>query len=586
MGLNLAARLGVVFTGRATFGIAWIFVGFLLLSLGLVVIVGTVSTSYLVSSMINQRLRDIGVVKAAGALPGRLQSYAFMESMIVILTSCLVGGVIALLTYISWSGSFFFPSYGQIQNPGVLVFVVPGFTFLLSYFIARVHLGRIIQANTSVALSYQLSSIDLRTLGRPLRIRRFGSAFNLASRTASRDRQFARTLTRVSICLFLTMVVLTGAFISATTTKNYIERALPSHVLIVANENIVNQYTKLEASFSTVEPLPDLNYLNQSYTITPQLAGGFAGLSGVQQVDSRVIVMSPIGGFVKAHFASDQQSGERFSNQTVPEMYTGTTRALIVGVDPAHSIGDWYTSNGFLQTTDANDTAIAGDSLVGTIVLQPFNLSQVSAFGTRLNVKGALVDPLNRGQVVYTSNRSLQTILGVSSFNLLLLKVDSDPATLSRINNLAGANNLFVGSLDPVLNSDLVFLDKIWSYLFILPVLTLVLTGGVLLSYLTSSFSKRFNDYVVLKVLGAWSRYRFKLLLWESSGLLILSMGFAVPLAWIVSVFLILPEPDVVASDLAIPAIMCASVLVAICLSSSMIYARRLRLMTVKDLRF
>jgi ABC-type antimicrobial peptide transport system permease subunit len=585
LGLNLAARLGVDFSGRATFGIAWIFVSYLFLSLALVLIVGIVSTSYLVRSMINQRMRDIGVVKAAGCLPHRLQSYALAESLVVITSSCLVGGVIAVLTYFSWSGSLLFPAYGPIRDPGVLVLIIPGASFLLSYLIARVHLSKIIQMSTTIALSSQLSSMDLRTLGRPLHIKRFGSAFNLATRTASRDKQFTRTLTRVSICLFLTMVVLTGAFVSASTTKSYVERAMPSQVLIVAKDSIYSQYTKLGLAFSNTDPVPLLDYLNQSNVIAPQLADSFASIQGVLAVDSRLMVMTSVTGYVKAHFASDQGSGESFNNQTIPEKNTGSTQALIVGIDPAHSLGDWYTSNGFLQTSDPSNTMIAGDSLVGSVILQPLSLAQIGTFGARFNVKSALVDPLNRGRVLYTTDRSLQSLLGVNGFNLLLLKVNPDRTTISRINDLATRNGLTVGSQDPILNTNIAFLSELWAYLFILPILTLVLTGGVLLSYLTTSFSKRFNDYIVLKILGARGWYRLKLLLWESSGLLLLCVGFAVPLAWLASTFLILPEPNIVPEDLALPAIMCASVLAAISIVSATIYSRRLRLMTVKDLR-
>jgi ABC-type antimicrobial peptide transport system permease subunit len=585
LGLNLAARLGVDFSGRATFGIAWIFVSYLFLSLALVLIVGIVSTSYLVRSMINQRMRDIGVLKAAGCLPGRLRSYALAESLVVITSSCLAGGVIAVLTYFSWSGSLLFPPYGPIRDPEVLVLIIPGASFLLSYLIARVHLSKIIQTSTTIALSSQLSSTDLRTLGRPLRIKRFGSAFNLASRTASRDKQFTRTLTRVSICLFLTMVVLTGAFVSASTTKSYVERAMPSQVLIVAKDSIYSQYTKLGLAFSNTDPVPLLDYLNQSNVIAPQLADSFASIQGVLAVDSRLMVMTSVTGYVKAHFASDQGSGESFNNQTIPEKNTGSTQALIVGIDPAHSLGDWYTSNGFLQTSDPSNTMIAGDSLVGSVILQPLSLAQIGTFGARFNVKSALVDPLNRGRVLYTTDRSLQSLLGVNGFNLLLLKVNPDRTTISRINDLATRNGLTVGSQDPILNTNIAFLSELWAYLFILPILTLVLTGGVLLSYLTTSFSKRFNDYIVLKILGARGWYRLKLLLWESSGLLLLCVGFAVPLAWLASTFLILPEPNIVPEDLALPAIMCASVLAAISIVSATIYSRRLRLMTVKDLR-
>src|SRR5215471_9483083 len=64
LGEGLYTRLGVVLSPKGTFGIDWLFFGYLLLSLLLIVMVGIVSVPYLVSSMINQRMRDIAVIKA------------------------------------------------------------------------------------------------------------------------------------------------------------------------------------------------------------------------------------------------------------------------------------------------------------------------------------------------------------------------------------------------------------------------------------------------------------------------------------------------------------------------------------------
>ena len=74
LGESLASRLGVGFSTTLSFGLGWLVTGFLMLSLAFDLIVGLLSVSYLVSSMINQRMRDIGVIKAAGSLPNRLFS--------------------------------------------------------------------------------------------------------------------------------------------------------------------------------------------------------------------------------------------------------------------------------------------------------------------------------------------------------------------------------------------------------------------------------------------------------------------------------------------------------------------------------
>ena len=587
LGQDLASRLGVDSSMRSTFGISWLIFAYLVLALGLIGIVGLLSTSYLVSSMISQRMRDIGVIKAAGALPRRLLAYVIFEALVVIVSSCFVGGLSALLIYASWSwpNVSLYKQVGPIANAGAtILIVVPLISFLLSYMVASFRVRRIVGASSVSAISKQLTNLDLKSLGKPLRIKWLGSAFNLATRNVSRDRGFNKTLLSVGICVCLSMIVLSGALVSANTSASYVVRAMPPNVLIVANSNVYNQYVNLATSFSTNAPLSSLDYTNTSYIITPQNASAFRSIPGVESVDTRLITMSSITGFVKAHFAGNQDTGENINTQIIPEADTGTTQALIVGINATSVVGDWYTSDGFLQSNDMY-TMIAGDSLVGNIVQMPFNLSQVGAFGYRYDVKSALVDPLNAGRVLYAPVQTVQKNLGVTGYNVLLLKVSSDPSVLPAVSKLAGSFGLLVGSQDPILNSNLAFLNNTWSYLFLIPILALALTCGILLSYLATNFSRRFNDYVVLKVLGANVWYRLRLLLWEAWGVLAIAMLIAIPVAWGVSIFFLVPDPSVSLADLELSTLVSASALSAVSVASAAIYSRRLGLTTVKDLR-
>lgn len=573
---------------RSTFGISWLIFAYLVLALALVSIVGLLSSSYLVSSMINQRMRDIGVIKAAGALTRRLLSYVTFEAFVVIFSSCLVGALSALLIYASWSwpSISLYKQVGPVPNAGeTVLIVVPLISFLLSYVVASIRVRRIVGYSSVNAISKQLSNLDLKSLGKPLRIKRFGSAFNLATRNVSRDRGFNRTILSVGMCIFLSTVVLSGALISADTSASYVLRAMPPHVLIVANSNIYNQYVSLGTSFSRTAPIPSIDYVNESYIIGPQNASTFTAIPGVETVDTRLITISSITGFVKAHFASNQDTGENINPQIIPEVDTGSTQALIVGINATSAIGDWYTSDGFLQSGDSQYTMIAGDSLIGNIVQMPFNLSQVSTFGFRYDVKSALVDPLNAGRVLYAPIQTVERNLGVTGYNVLLLKVNNDPAVLSAVSQLASSDGLVVGSQDPILNSNLAFLNATWSYIFLIPILALALTCGILLSYLTTNFSRRFNDYVVLRVLGANVWYRLKLLLWESWGVLAISMLIAIPIALGVSILFLVPDPNVSVADLELSTLVSASALTSVSLASATIYSRRLGLTTVKDLR-
>jgi hypothetical protein len=218
----------------------------------------------------------------------------------------------------------------------------------------------------------------------------------------------------------------------------------------------------------------------------------------------------------------------------------------------------------------------------------PFNLAQVEVgvLGLpRYDVVSALVDPLNGGRVLYAPIQSVQTRLNVTGYNILLIQTDNTNSALSAVQQLAAQNGLTVGSMNQLLNSNLGFLNNTWTYLLILPILTLVLTCGILLSYLTTNFTRRFNDYLVLRILGARVWYSVRLLLWEAWGLLAVCMVIAVPLAWLVSVFFLVPDASVSATDQLLAAIVSIATLSAVALASAVIYARRLRLMTVKDLR-
>src|SRR5262249_848187 len=149
----------------------------------------------------------------------------------------------------------------------------------------------------------QLSSLDLRKLGKPVKARRLGSTFNLASKTLARDRQFMRTILRISLCIFLTMVVLSGAIVSWDTSRSYLDRAMPSNVLIVGHAPIVDQYSVLGKSYSGQLTSSKVDFLNYTNLMLPQTVDKFRAIPGVQTVDARLLDFDNVTGYVKAHFA-------------------------------------------------------------------------------------------------------------------------------------------------------------------------------------------------------------------------------------------------------------------------------------------
>jgi len=568
----LISNIGLEIGTRSTLGISWLLIGYLQLSLAFVLIVGLLSSSHLVSSMINQRTRDIGVIKAAGCITPRLFAYSLTEALLVFIASSLVGALAALILLVSWTGKI------QIDQTSTLTLIgIPLASFLISYTVARIQVGRLVnKTDTPNVISSYLSTLNLKNLGKPLRIKRFGSAFNLAARTVLRSKHFTKTFLRICICIFLTTIVLTGALVSWDTSKSYVEGAMPAHVLTIGTPNMVDAYRQLGLSFSSssITP-PNTNYLAQSNMINGSIVDILRGTPGVEKVDTRLLNLTIAEGIVKTQLVE---------GQIVFPTYLGSSQILVIGIDPNQTIGDWHTSDGFLSTSDPHNVMVVGDSLIGGIVQQPLNGSQIGAFGTRFDVKGALVDPLNRGRVAYAPVKLLHELLNLDGYNLLLVRTDNNPATQQRIQGLAGGYGLAVGSQDEILNANTTFLDNIWSHILILPLLTLFLTCAILLSYLSTSFSLRFNDYTVLKVLGARARYNLKLLLWEGWGVLAFCMLLTLPLALIFSIILIVPDAKTQTLNLALSTAAPIVGLSLVAVASATIYWRRLNQVSVKDL--
>src|SRR6266487_619605 len=59
LGQDLATRLGIDSSMRSTFGISWLIFAYLVLAVGLIGIVGLLSTSYLVSSKLRALSLDV-----------------------------------------------------------------------------------------------------------------------------------------------------------------------------------------------------------------------------------------------------------------------------------------------------------------------------------------------------------------------------------------------------------------------------------------------------------------------------------------------------------------------------------------------
>ncbi|HZD12057.1 MAG TPA: hypothetical protein VE177_00865, partial [Candidatus Binatus sp.] len=344
------------------------------------------------------------------------------EALLVFLACSLTGGLVALIMFYSWAGSI------QLDQTSTWIVVgVPFLAFVTSYLVTRLQVRGMVRSTAMATISSNMSSINLSDVGKPIRIKRFGQAFNMAGRTLLRNKHFGRTALRISVCIFLTTIVFTGALVSWDTSKNYVARAMPPHTLVIGTLAMVDAYQQLGLSFSNKSVSgTNANFLLPGNIINNSIAQKFRDIPGVQIVDTRLMNMTTAEGKIRPLIIDEQ---------FFPPVPQGGARILMVGIDPNQTVADWYSSDGFLSNNDQKNTVVVGDSLVGGIIQQPLNDSWLMAYTATFDVKGAVVEPLNRGYVAYAPVSLLQGLLNVDGYNLLLLKTDETAQTLDTITN-------------------------------------------------------------------------------------------------------------------------------------------------------
>lgn len=560
-----------------TFGFSHVLFTYLLVACLFCFLIGIVSTSYLASSMLDERMRDIGVIKASGCPTNRLFTYFMTEIAVVILSSCLIGTFASVLLYRAWSGRPLVrlnPLDLSLSPVEILIIIsVPIAFFLTSYFVGSRHAEKAIQMSAVEAISSQLSSLNLKRIGEPILIKRFGWIIKLADRNVWRDKGFMHTIACLSVCIFLTTSIFIGGFVSADTTRSYLERATPRQVLIIGEREICDQYVQLAESFSTVNMVPSFDYLSKRYVINPLLAGRLREIPGVEKVDTRLITMTTVKGGVEAHVSEGQLYGT---------LDLGSSESLIIGIDPSHKIGEWMTTNGFLEENSQN-TAIAGDSHLADIVHPSLKFCKVEIFGKMYDVAGICVDSLNQGRFLFIPLKSMQEMLGDHGCNIILVKVNNDEATVSKVKKMAQECGLVVTNYDKILDTNLAFLDHVWSYVLVLPAFTLVSTSVIFFSYLAASNSRRFKDYIILRAIGAENHSILRLLLCEASLTLVTCVMFALPASLFFCTFLLIRDAKILFDRLLLSTILSPSLLFGACIANSVLYSKRVKLAELKD---
>lgn len=547
--LSISARIGfgtlATTENKLTPSFDNILSNFIILAGILVFAVGTVTISFLTHTMMSQRTKDIGLMKAAGCPNDVVFSYFMNELVIVTLASCSLGVILGVTAdYVSGvllNGVSLWAVQWQI-NPWLILA-----TFAAFVIISLVVGARPIIAATKVRPAVALSpsfSYGLNKESDFKGVARAGLTAKIAIRSLFRRKS---TSFQIILCLTTVFVLVTvsvaGGIIANETTGSWVERAVGKNVVLIAHREMTVQYESLLSRFYTGSPEPRFNYSDEKYLLPDPILGNLSLISGLR-IDPRLVLEAQV----------NEVEGFVFGEQTGETTTVGDNRkgiSLIVGVEPDEALGQWFLNGNFL-TENQNSDAVIGDTLASEMFSQPL-VQRVTSLNQTFQIVGVCVDPINGGNVTYVPLGALEGITGVEKPNIVMVEIDDKAnrtQVLSELKKMVSAYDpeFEVSELDETLNKQSDFLGYLWSSVMLLPVLSLAAVTICMIGYSTLVINEQREEFGILRAVGARPRTIMGIVVAQSSLVLISSWATGVALGIITTVLVLIPEPFVAGS--------------------------------------
>ncbi|MHA1652907.1 MAG: FtsX-like permease family protein [Candidatus Thorarchaeota archaeon] len=507
---------------------------FIWATLLLVLILGVVVFSSMISLEMVSRRKDIGLMKAIGTLMDTVFDHFMAQAVILLLVSVALGVSIGTLMYfggILWLSSVvqglrFDLSFPLIQI-GFLVFVY----LLAGYFAAQKPIYDAVHELPITTLNPQVGT-RVRLAGY---LDSFGLSFRIATKvTGRRIRGSRRTLLSLFLSIALASMLWVGGGIVHTTTGNYINQSMGTNVVAVGNPAVLSQY--YQAYSLNGEPLDgNTTLVNSSYVIPTALIDEIAGLGYVTAVDQRLVECTRV-----------QEGPGIVWNPTLQQWeHIGDDRegvALLIGIDWDHTISTWYYEG---DRINATNQAWIGGQMANTLYEDPL-VQTLRVKGASFEIRAVAFDIANGGMVAILPLSAMMSLWGVNGTNLLLVQVKQYTASaVSQIEEIAHQYGLDIYRQQSVLDENIAVVGSIWYLLQPLPVMALLSAFLALTNYLMVAVFGRFRDYVIMRSIGAKPSFIAKTI--AAEGIL---TGFkagapAILASILFSVYLLVPEAAV-----------------------------------------
>jgi putative ABC transport system permease protein len=493
--------------------------------------------------MMFQRVRDVGLIKAAGCPNDLIFGYFFTQLLIVTLAGCFLGSVLGVLADFV-SASILNSSGLQIlQGPINFWFVL--LIFVLFFVLALAFGAKPIVDATKASPIKAISPTFYIGLGKQPGFRvisKSGFAAKVALRSLFRHKSATiRIILCLSAIFLLVTVSIAGGVIADQTTRSWVEKAIGRNIVLIGHQDVCNQYKLLMSRFYEASDDSQFDYADERYSIPESLLSDLRATLGNVTIDTRLLLAASVRevqGYVL--------EGE--TGQAYPVGDNRTGEFLIVGVQPEEVLSEWFLKGKPLTQDDAFD-AMVGDTLAQKMLSEPL-VQGVKLFNETFRVVGVCVDPINNGNVTYVPLRALEHTTGVPRPNAVMIEVNpsaDQTRILDRIRSIVSAANpeFQVFELNDILDKSLGFIGYIWSTIMFLPIFSLATASLCLIGYVMLLITEQQQELGVLRAVGAKPRTIVNIISTQSLVVLISSYAVGVAFGIIVTLLVLVENPIV-----------------------------------------
>lgn len=538
-GENIGFEISQAAEGTLTAGLLMVFSQFIFFVALLIAVTGAVIASFMIFVMMSQRTKDIGLMRASGCPNDLVFGYFMTQLLIITSVSCFLGVIFGTLANYASIGLFNFLGFQILQKP--INFWLVLFVFVLFFVLTIIFGVKPILDVTKVEPAKAISPTYYFGLSKEPGFKVISkSSFTFKIALRSLFRRKSATI-RIVLCLAtiftLITVAIAGGIIADQTTRSWVEKAIGRDIILIAHQDMCSQYGSLLSRFHEAGESSQFNYTEEEYLVSENLLDQLNAMSDVH-VDARLVVEAHVkevpGVIINPETATTSSVGDKREGES-----------LIVGVEPENVLSEWFIEGDFLETNKEWEVMI-GDSLAQKMFSKPLNQS-ILFYGRIFDVAGVCLDPINNGNVTYTSLEVLQNAMGVSRPNVVMVRVDS--ANRAQITGqirtiVEDANAKFrVCKLNEVLDENLSFLGHIWSTIMFLPLFSLIAASLCLIGYVVLAIAEQRRELGVLRALGIKPKTVTKIVSEQSFIILLSSFAAGVPIGIILTLLILVPEP-------------------------------------------